>query len=210
MSDQLPARRHSDLDDIARIGQWLAYSEDPHAQHHAAASAALRIYYARELGLPALAASELSVISGKLVVGAILMRALARRAGYRVRRLTPPNDPACCTCDIIERATGELLGDCTFTIEDAHQAGLIRERSAWKTHPARMLWARASANVIRDFAPEVAVGLVLDDEVQEIVPAAAPASDIPTDDNDAWIADQLAIDDALDDAEGVDTEDIPY
>ena len=42
------------------------------------------------------------------------------------------------------------------------------------THPARMLWARASKNAIVDFAPEVALGIAVDDELQEIEPAAAP------------------------------------
>src|SRR6185436_15472462 len=56
----------------------------------------------------------------------------------------------------------------TFTIVDAKTAGLIRNGSAWQTHPGRMLWARASKNVIVDFAPAVALGLALDDEAAEI------------------------------------------
>ena len=31
-----------------------------------------------------------------------------------------------------------------------------------------MLWARASKNAIVDFAPEVALGIALDDELQEV------------------------------------------
>jgi hypothetical protein len=186
------------------------------------AAAALRLYYARELGLSAIAASELSMIGGKLVVGATLVRALARRSGFRVHRLSDAGDRAKCVAQITELSTGEVLGATTFTIEDAKTAGLIRDRSAWKTHPARMLWARASVNVVRDYTPEVVLGMVLDDEVQEIrgdtTPPAA-GSDVPSDD---WTPDEQQLLDELaeehdqddlepgDDTDGVETDDIEF
>jgi hypothetical protein len=46
-----------------------------------------------------------------------------------------------------------------------------------------MLWARASKNAIVDFAPEVALGIALDDELQEIL---APPADGPADDDIPW------------------------
>ena len=51
---------------------------------------------------------------------------------------------------------------------EAKQAGLVRERSAWQTHPARMLWARASKYVLDDNAPEITLGLHTPDEIAEI------------------------------------------
>jgi len=186
MTDTLPAvRPRSELDDLARLGQWLAWAESGNQDEKSrGAGAALRLYYARELGLTPMAASELSLINGRLVVGAALLRALARRAGYWIQRLED-NDTSC-TARITD-TNGQVLGHATFTIEDARRAGLIRDRSAWKTHPARMLWARASANVIKDFAPEVALGMVLDDEVQEITqpsPRNHAAHEWPWDDVD--------------------------
>jgi hypothetical protein len=172
MSDPAPlpvVRPHSELDDLARLGLWLSWSESGKDDERSkGAAAALRLYYARELGLTPMAAAELTVINGKLYVGAALLRALARRNGYKVQRLTTSDNPITCTARIIDRTTGEVLGESTFTIEDAQRAGLIRDRSPWKTHPARMLWARASKNVIVDFAPEVALGIALDDELQEL------------------------------------------
>jgi len=172
MSEQKPdtaiALRTPELDLYARLGQWLAASEvaEPDAKQ-IGASAALRMSFANALGLPPLAAAELSVIRGRLVVSAKLLRALAARGGYRVLRVEAT--PESCTAQLVDRETGEAIGDpATFTMEMAQRAGLVRERSAWKTHPQRMLWARASKMVIDDHAPEVALGLALDDEVQEI------------------------------------------
>jgi hypothetical protein len=163
----LPVVRDTELEEFRTVGYWLSLSEtgeDTPAVK--GASAALRLYYAARLELPPLAAQELSVIKGKLSVGAQLMRALAEREGYRVERVESTDET--CTARLYDKGTGQILGETTFTIEDARRAGLIRDRSAWKTHPARMLWARASKNVIVDYAPAVALGMVLDDEVPEI------------------------------------------
>src|SRR5262245_15130839 len=83
--DQLPAVRTPELERFRQLGQWLALSESGGDSANArSASAALRLFYAQELALPPLAAAELSVIRGKLVVSARLLRALAGRHGYRV------------------------------------------------------------------------------------------------------------------------------
>lgn len=194
-ADLLPATRPAaTLDELSRVGAWLAMSEtgkdDPKVK---GAAAALRLYFARELGLSPLAASELAVINGRLVVGAALLRALAGRAGYRVIRAE--STPETCTVRLVVDRTGEVLGESTFTMADAERAGLIRDRSAWKTHPARMLWARASSYAIRDWAPEVALGMTLDDEVAEAAPAVD--GDLPWDPEpepvDAVVVDRVEV-----------------
>lgn len=166
MTDTLPARRIApELDRFARLGQWLALSESGSESPEArGAAAALRLYYAAELGLSPLAAAELSVIKGKLVVQAIVLRALAHGAGYTIDR--PESTAESCTAVLL--MDGAELGRATFTIEDAKRANLIRDKSAWTTHPARMLWARASSNVIKDFAPQVALGMITAEEAEEI------------------------------------------
>jgi hypothetical protein len=170
----------SRLDEFARLGTWLALSESKSETEKAkGAAAALRLYYANELGLTALAAAELSVISGKLVVSARLLRGLAGRAGYHVIRTASTSEA--CTARLVA-GDGTILGETTFTLKDALAAGLVRDRSAWKTHPARMLWARASANVVYDFIPEVALGLITADEADEIS-QAPPAW---TEDESEW------------------------
>jgi hypothetical protein len=167
MTEHLPMLREpSQLDDLARLGQWLALSESGETTEKArGAAAALRLYYAAELGLTPMAAAELTVIKGRLYVGAQLLRALAIRAGYRVFRAEVTDTS--CTARIVA-PDGRILGEATFTLDQAKTAGLIRAGSPWTTHPGRMLWARASKNAIVDFAPEVALGIALDDELQEV------------------------------------------
>ena len=168
MSEEL-VKQPSQLDEIARLGLWLAASESGVDSANAkGATAALRLYYARELGLTPMAAAELTVIKGRLYVGAQLLRALAIRAGYRVFRLDASDQS--CTARIVTQ-DGRIVGESTFTLEQATKAGLVRSGSPWTTHPGRMLWARASKNAIVDFAPEVALGMALDDELQEIEPS---------------------------------------
>jgi len=181
MADPAPATpsteiavRDPELDRFARLGTWLALSEGGDGSPRAlGAAAALRMFYAQELGLPPMAASELSVIHGKLFVQAKLLRALAARAGYRVRRVD--SDETTCTAVLEDSATGREIGRSTFTFEQAKTAGLVRDRSAWQTHPARMLWARASKYVLDDYAPEVTLGLqTQEDELAEITGVPAP------------------------------------
>jgi hypothetical protein len=176
MTDNLPAVRSAEivafrdlsLDELARVGLWLALSESGQETEKAlGASAALRLFYVRELGLPPLATADLSVIKGNVFVGAKITRILAARNGYRVERIESTDE--ICTAALVDLETGEEVGRTTFTIANARTAGLIREKSAWKTHPARMLWARASKYVIDDYAPHVTLGLYNDDERVEVL-----------------------------------------
>lgn len=161
-----------EVDRLARIGQWLAASETGgNDQTSLAMAAALRLYYAAELGLPPMAASELSVIKGRLFVQAKLLRALANRAGYQIAK-TDDSDTACTA--VLFNMEGQEVGRYTFTLEDAKRAGLVREGSAWNTHPARMLWARASKYVLDDYVPHITLGLSTVDEPAEI--EAVPAT----------------------------------
>ncbi|HKE79032.1 MAG TPA: hypothetical protein VKB54_06975 [Solirubrobacteraceae bacterium] len=163
----IPARDDADIQRIARLGQWLAASEqrDPTPAEQGAA-AALRLWLAQELGLPLRAASELSMVKGRLVVSVQLLRALARQAGYRVERVELDDEH--CTAAVIRADNGAELGRATFTIDDARRANLIKDRGAWETYPQRMLWARAAGWAIKDTIPEVALGLVLHEEADEI------------------------------------------
>jgi hypothetical protein len=155
------------LDELARVGTWLAACEsgssDPKTK---GMQAALRLHYAQALGLPPLAALELSVIRGRLVPSAQLLRALAGEAGLRVVKLE--ESPESCTAGVVDVRTGELLGRATFTLEMARRAGLLRADSGWSKYPERMLWARASSWAIRDYAPRVALGMTFQDEVEEV------------------------------------------
>jgi len=57
----------------------------------------------------------------------------------------------------------------TFTMADAEAAELTQSKSRmYKKHPLRMLSARAKAYLARDVYPDVLLGLITEDEAQEI------------------------------------------
>ena len=164
---QLAPQRELTLDDLRTLGWWLSLSESGAQDEKArGAAGALRLYYVQQLGLPLWSVRELSLISGKLVVSSRLLRALANRAGLVIERVDDSDES--CTAVLVRASTGEQLGSSTFTIDDARRAGLIRAGSAWQTYPARMLWARASAHVLTDYAPEIVLGMQTEDEAREV------------------------------------------
>jgi len=187
MSSTDVAVRDPELDRFARLGRWLALSESKSdSPETRGAAGALRFYYAQALGLPPLAAAEISVIDGKLVASALLLRGLAAQQGFEVRQVS--GDDTACTAAIYKG--DRELGRSTFTIEDAKRAGLAK-RINWQNYPQRMLWARASANVIRDYASQVAVGILTREELADQDggdPVEAPAVEVTVEDLPDWPA----------------------
>ena len=168
-----------ELDALARVGKWLAAAEKENpTPDDVAAAAALRLYIARELGLPPLAGLSIGIVKGKIQIPAELYRGLANMSGYRVVRVE--GDDTFCTAALLD-SEGEVIGESTFTIEQARRAGLIRQGGGWTTYPERMLWARASKFVVQDYAPHVALGFITEDEGAEVrgEPAPEPDEDAP-------------------------------
>jgi len=180
-------------DRFARLGQWLAAAEgstEKDARGRNGMAAAYRIAAADELGLSPLAAGELFVQNGRLRVQALLLRAIAEGRGYQVE----PKEMTAETCTAVLKRDGKVVGESTFTIQDAIAAGL-GDKDNYKRYPARMLWARASTNVIRDWAPSVAVGLVTEEEID----AEQPVYDgeyVELDQSEQYEAEQKILSDA--------------
>jgi len=163
------ARQHDpELEKYRQLGRWLSLAElDEDTAESKGAAAALRFALAAELGVnPTAALTELSFIHGRLNLSAQLVRALADRDGYRVKRVELT--PEYCTAALIDKATGEVLSEVTYTMEDARAAGLIRAGGGWTKSPQRMLWARASKRVVDDFAPAVSLGITTPEDQAEI------------------------------------------
>lgn len=107
----------------------------------------------RELGIGFMEATrQIDLINGATALRAELKMALARRAGLVVDEVI--ETATSCTIRAHRTDTGES-GEGTFTEEDKKQAGLgIKDRSAWKTYPRDMLYARASARLLRRLMPD--------------------------------------------------------
>jgi hypothetical protein len=158
------------------LGHWLGLAEGgDNATPSQQAGAALRLYFLDQMQLPLWAAPELRMLKGKLYMSAALLRYLADRAGYRIRRADDADDTTC-TAIVVRKRTGEVVGRSTFTIDDAKRAGLVRQGSNWQSYPGRMLWARASTFAIRDYLPEIGIGLGAEDERFEILGEAPPVA----------------------------------
>jgi hypothetical protein len=99
------------------------------------------------------------------------------------------------TCTAILKRDGRVVGESTFTLDDAVAAGLGQKKN-YQTYPARMLWARASTNVIRDWAPSVAVGLVTEEEVDAEQPDAIDGDYVEMDTAAQYEAEQAILADA--------------
>ena len=164
-----------ELERIGRLGMWLAAVEggDPR-DVKVGAAAAYRVWVAQQLDIGPNAASELSVINNNIAMSSELLRALAYREGYTVHAEDSTRE----SCTAVLRRNGKELGRVTFTIEDAKQAGLAGKTN-WRMYPQRMLWARASGYVVRDYAPGVALGFVTREEMGDETDVATLPDDEP-------------------------------
>jgi len=115
---------------------------------------------AREYGIgPAQALNGgLHIIEGKVELSARMMSALIRRAKHSVRIIESTD--RICTLHGKRRDNGDEF-TASFTIEEAQQAGLIKDKGAWKKTPKDMLFARAMTRLARQlFADVVGIGYV--------------------------------------------------
>lgn len=107
-------------------------------------------------------------VQGKAVIEATMQRALAKAAGYRVDFPKDMQTDSSATARVLEVATGEVIGEVTYTLEDAKRAGLAGKDN-WKKNPGDMLVARATTRAVRRFVPEIMVGAIGgQDEFDEI------------------------------------------
>jgi len=115
---------------------------------------------AREYGIgPAQALNGgLHIIEGKVELSARMMSALIRRAKHSVRILECSDK--ICSLHGKRRDTGDEF-TASFSIEEAQQAGLIKDKGAWKKTPKDMLFARAMTRLARQlFADVIGIGYV--------------------------------------------------
>ena len=122
--------------------------------------------WAHARGIDLLTAMQsVAFVQGKPVIDASMQRALAKRSGYRV--IVTEASPKSATVKVSD-ADGEL-GSATYTLDDAKRAGLDGKDN-WKKNPEDMLVARATTRAMRRFAAEVMVGVLLDDEAEQLDP----------------------------------------
>lgn len=94
----------------------------------------------------------LQQIRGKINIPAEVQRALAQNAGYLIEQVELTDTK--CTLRLIHEESGRVLGENTFTWEDAKRAKLLGNE-VWHQYPRRMLLARCSTDLISAVCPKV-------------------------------------------------------
>ena len=120
--------------------------------------AVVRILAGQEIGIPAFAAiSGIHIIQGKPTIGAGLMASRVKGSGkydYKVKE----HSEKICSIDFFQLggAKPEMIGNSTFTIEEAKKAGTKN----LDKFPKNMLFARSLSNGVKWFTPDIFAGPV--------------------------------------------------
>jgi len=145
----------NDFDTLQRQANAL-YSSGYFKDVNSKAKAIVKVMAGAELGLPPFASmSGIHIIKGKPVLGANIIATLVKndpRYDYWVKL----HDNEICT--LVWEENGKRLGECSFTIEEAKNAGLT-DKDNWKNYASDMLFARAVSRGARRFAPGIFGGV---------------------------------------------------
>jgi hypothetical protein len=150
------------VNDILSIAKTFAES-GMFSDAKAMAQAFVKIQAGQEIGIPPFAAmSGIHIIQGKPTLGAGLIASTVKGSGkydYRVKEM----NEIICSIDFFQGK--DLIGNSTFTIEDAKKA-LTKNIDKF---PKNMLFARAISNGVKWFCPDVFSGPVyVPGEIQEV------------------------------------------
>ena len=135
--------------------------------------ALVKILAGRELGLPDMASmTGIHIIKGKPVLGAGLIASLIKGSQKYDFHVIELNDKKA-SIDFFQ--AGKLLGNSTFTLEDATKAGTQNIQK----FPKNMLYARAISNGAKWFCPDVFNGQVVysDGEIEDAPLSVEPQSE---------------------------------
>lgn len=118
-----------------------------------------KILAGQELGMgPIASLMGVYFANGKITYSANIMAASIKRSGvytFRIKRLD--NDG--CVLSFFER--GDLVGESSFTMDDARAAGLTsgNGKGNWEKYPRNMCFARAMSNGAKWYCPDVFGGI---------------------------------------------------
>ncbi len=146
--------------DLLQLGRAMA-SSGFFKDATRASQAIVKILAGREMGIgPSAAMAGIHLIDGKTVLSAGLIASAIKRSeryDFRVTELNPIR------CTLTFEEDGKVVGESTFTFEDAQAAGLAN-KPVWKQYSRNMLFARALTNGARWYCAGVFGGAVYDAE----------------------------------------------
>ncbi len=129
------------------------------------ASALAKMLTGRELGIPPMASlREINIFQGKVEISARMMSALIRSKGHSIQEKLSSMEE----CILVgQRGDTRDTMTISFNIEEARQAGLIREGGNWKKYPKDMLFARALSRLARRLFSDVIGGCYVEGEIKD-------------------------------------------
>lgn len=121
---------------------------------------------ARELGLPAMQSvmGGMNIIQGKVELSPRLMNSMIRKAGHKIEILECSDIK--CTLKGSRNDTSETYS-CSFTIEDARKAGLVRSGGGWEKWASDMLFARCLSRLARRLFADVISTAYVEGEITD-------------------------------------------
>ena len=120
------------------------------------AQAIVKIMYGRELGFsPVTSIMGIHIIEGKPELSANILASLVKSSSRYDYRVTVHTNDKCC---IEFHQDGNVIGDSSFSVKDAQQAGIARG-SGWTKYPKAMCFARAMSQGVRTHCPDVSAGV---------------------------------------------------
>jgi len=130
---------------------------------------------ARELGIPPMQALNggIFIIQGSVVISARMMGALIRKSGHSFE-VVESTDKNCTLRGQRIDQSGDCI-ECSFSIEDARKAFLVKPGSSWEKYPKDMCFARAISRLARQlFSDIIGMGYV-EGEIIDLPENQAPS-----------------------------------
>ncbi len=172
MENQIVTIEKMPFNDVSAMAKIYAES-GMFADTKSQAQAFVKIMAGQEIGIPPFAAmSGIHIIQGKPTIGAGLIASRVKGSGkydYKIKEQSEKQ----CSIDFYQGK--EIIGNSTFTLEDAKKAGTKN----LDKFPKNMLFARAISNGVKWFCPDVFSGPVYTPEEMESV-IDIPHEVIPT------------------------------
>ena len=148
------------ITEIMSIGKAFAES-GMFADTKSAAQAIVKIQAGQEIGIPPFAAmTGIHIIQGKPTIGAGLMASRLKGSGKYDYRIIQQDEKSC-SIDFYQGK--EVIGNSTFTMEDAKKA----QTKNIDKFPKNMLFARAMSNGVKWYTPDIFSGPVYVPEEME-------------------------------------------
>lgn len=153
-------------DSITELDKWgrFALQSGLIPQGTSLSQAMALIQCGKEIGLqPLQSLRSMSFIKGRLTMSVQLQLALAKQRGVKIVDMKEEES----SCEITLERSGEKI-TCSYTLEDAKKAGLVKQDGNYEKYLKQMLRWRATGDCLRMIAPDLVMGLLSPEEAESI------------------------------------------